>query len=143
MIGYQIVERRALAPEKPNGIRALPNEIGILDFLRELEADEFPFPRLSELRIVGLEEVLYAARPNDEEMALNIRQRLVAAALDLSQRMMFVQVVFQETLMKGDTLWVEYRGHRLPIGHIFDSPPPETDANGNRFFRMNFSLTGV
>ena len=73
MIGYQLVERAAFAPEKPTGILALPNEIGLLDFLRELAAEELPFPRLSEWRMVGLEEVLYAARPDDIALAL-VRQ---------------------------------------------------------------------
>lgn len=143
MIGYKLVECRMLAPDKSNGIPALPTEIGILDFLRELEADEFPFQRLAELRVVGLEEVLYAARPDDEAMALEIRRRLVATASDLQRRMIQVQIVFQEKLNRGDMLWVDYRGQRLPLGHIFDSPPPQTDANGNCFYIMNFALTGA
>lgn len=143
MIGYQLVERRTLAPEKTNGIPAFTTEIGILDFLRELAADEFPFPRLTQLRVVGLEEVLYAARPDDEAMAFEILRCLKESANDLQKRLMCVQIVFHSPLMRGDTLWVEYRSHRLPIGHIFDSPPPQTDGNGNRFFSMSFSLTGV
>jgi len=141
MTGYQLVERTMLAPEKANGIPALPNEMGILDFLRELEADEFPFPRLYQVQIVGLEEVLYAARPDDMVMALEIKRRLQSAATDLQGRLLSVQVVYQEKLMSGDTLWAEYRGHRLPIGHIFGSPLRETDAHGNRFFRAGFALT--
>lgn len=141
MTGYQLVERTMLWPEKANGIPALAEEMGILDFLRELEADGFSFPRLYEVQIVGLEEVLYAARPDDMVMALEIKRRLQSVASDLQGRLLSVQFVFQGTLMRGDTLWVEYRGQRLPIGHIFGSPLPETDAHGNRFFRAGFALT--
>ena len=141
MPGYQLVERAILAPGKPDGIPALPNDIGLLDFLRELAADEFPFPQFHALRVVGLEEVLYAARPDDAILAFDIQRRLRDAASDLQRRLLSVQVVFHGTLMYGDTLWVEYRGQRLPIGHIFGSPPPETDMRGNRFFRAVFALT--
>jgi hypothetical protein len=143
MIGYQLVERATLVPEDPNGILALPNAIGLLDFLRELAAEELPFPRLSEWRMVGLEEVLYATRPDDMALALDIRRRLVAAASDLERRLVSVQVVFQETLRRGDILWVEYRGQRLQLGHIFGAPLPQSDARGNRFFHTSFSLTGA
>ena len=141
MPGYQLVERATLAPGKPDGIPALPNILGLLDFLRELAADEFPFPRFHELRMVGLEEVLYEIRPDDAALAFEIKQRLRAAASDLQGRLLPVQVVFHGTLMRGDALWVEYRGQRLPIGHIFGSPPPETDMRGNRLFRAAFALT--
>ena len=141
MPGYQLVERAILAPGRLDGIPALPNDIGLLDFLRELAADEFPFPQFHELRVVGLEEVLYAARPDDAILAFDIQRRLREAASDMQRRLLSVQVIFHGTLMYGATLWVEYRGQRLPIGHIFGSPPPETDMRGNRFFRAVFALT--
>lgn len=141
MPGYLLVEQKTLTPSKPNGITPYPNEIGILDFLRELAADEFPFPRFSELRVVGSEQVLYASRPDDATRALEIRQRLQQAAQDLQSRLLNIQVVFEGELHHGDSLWSEYRAQRLPIGHIFGSPPPHTDMYGNRTFLINFNLT--
>src|SRR5205085_8936663 len=123
MPGYQLVERAALSLAKPNGIAALPNEIGILDLLRDLEDDTFPYSRLYELRVIGLEDVLYAARPDDALLALEIKRRLRMSAQDLQNRMISVQIVFNGRLIHGDDLWVEYRNQRLPIGHIFGSPP--------------------
>jgi len=38
-------------------------------------------------------------------------------------------------------LWVEYRGHKLPVANIFGSPPPQADMRGNRFYHSNFNLT--
>jgi hypothetical protein len=74
-------------------------------------------------------------------LALAIKRRLWATASDLQGRLLSIQIVFHGTLIRGDTLWVEYRGQRLPIGYIFGSPPPETDAHNNRFFRAAFALT--
>jgi len=136
-----LLESRLLIPNKPDGMQSYADEIGFLDFLRELASEPFPFPRMAQLRVVGLEEVLFAARPEEAELALEIHIRLRQAAPELEQRLLSIQVVFQGTLMRGESLWVEYRGQRLPIGHIFGSPPPETDARGNRFYRTNFNLT--
>lgn len=141
MPGYQLIERAVLEPWKPNGITPLENEIGILDFLRDLAEDELPYPRFHQMRVVGLEEVLLAARPDEASLALEIKLRLQGAASDLERRMISVQVVFHGTLMHGASLWVDYRGQRLPIDHIFGSPMPESDGRNNRFFRTNFALT--
>lgn len=141
MPGYILVEQSELAPPKANGIPANPQILGFLDFLRELAADDCPFPKLAEIRVVGLEEVLYAARPGDAALALEIHRRLTSAAPDLERRVMSVQVVFKGKLMRGDTLWVDYRRNRFPIGHIFGSLPRQSDARGNIFYRTNFNLT--
>jgi hypothetical protein len=141
MPAYQLIERAMLVPHRVNGIEPYQNEIGILDLLRDLSDDDFPYPQFHELRVVGLEEVLYAARPDEAALAIEIRRRLKAAASDFERRMVSVQVVFQEGLMHGDTLWAEYRGQRLPIGHIFGSPTLESDAQGNRLCRAHYALT--
>jgi hypothetical protein len=141
MAGYTIVERGALSLSRETGIPAHAEELGFLDFLRELAADELPFPKFAELRLVGLEEVLFAARPGEGELALDFHRRLRLAAPELERRLISVQVVFQGTLVRGDTLWVEYRGQKLPVANIFGSPPPQTDARGNRSYHSNFNLT--
>jgi hypothetical protein len=141
MPGYQLVERALLAPEKPNGVYTHPEEIGVLDFLRELSADEFSILRAKELCVIGLEEVLYAAREESHLVAQEIRRILRESARDLERKAISVQVVFRGALMRGDRFWVVYRNHELPVGQIFGSPPPVTDENGNRFYRTNFNLS--
>lgn len=141
MPGYQLIEQRALQPFKANGIAPFPEEMGILDFLRELAADEFPFPKFTRLRLVGLEQVLYSAHPDERNIALEIRHRLQSAAQDLQTRLLQIQVIFQGELKRGDTLWLEYRGQRLPIDYIFGSPLPQTDSLGNRHLNASFNLT--
>jgi hypothetical protein len=141
MPGYLLMEENALTPSRRNGITPFPNAIGILDFLRELAADEFPFPQFSELRILGLEQVLYASRPDDQARALEIRRRLDQAASDLERRLVSIQIVFEGELHHGNTLWSVYRGQRIEIGDIFGMPRPHTDNHGNKMFLCSFHLS--
>jgi hypothetical protein len=141
MPGYQLVDHHNLAPFRDKGITPHDNPIGLLDFLRELAADELPFARFQELRVMGLEDVLIAAMPADRELALDIRNRLRAAASELERRLVSVQVVFKGRLRRGEELWSEYPDRRLPVGVIFGSPPPNTDSRGNQYYSANFNLT--
>lgn len=143
MPGYLLLEWPTLAPVKADGIKPYSEELGWLDFLRELSAEPFPLRRYAEIRVVGLEEVLFTARPEEATLALEIHRRLRQAAPELEQRLLSIQVVFRGRLVRGDTLWSEFGGQRLPVGHIFGSPPPETDSRGNRFYAVNFNLTHV
>lgn len=141
MRGYQLIEVAMLRPHKANGVEPLENQMGILDFLRELAAEEFPLPRFFEVQVLGLEEVLFAADDSVWELAGHVRGRLRKAASDLERRLISVQVVFKGKLVRGHTLWCEYRGRRLPINFIFGSPIRQEDARGNRFYLANFNLT--
>ena len=139
--GYLLIAQRDLASYKEDGIEPYQEAIGFLDFLRELEGDDVPFKKFSEIRLEGLEEVLFAAVPGEERLALDIKNRLKAAAADLESRLVSVQIIFKEKLIPGDMIWAEYRGRRLPVGFIFGSPHRETDAKGNVFFSTNFNLS--
>lgn len=141
MPGYMLLESTTLRPVKGDGIEPHPEQLGVLDFLRELAADPFPFPRFAQVRLVGLEEVLDAARPEEVALASEVHRRLRQAASEMERRLLSVQVVFRGRLVRGDTLWSDFGNQRLPIGHVFGSPPPQTDPRGNRFFGVNFNLT--
>lgn len=141
MPGYQLVEEKNLIPYKMNGIAAIENKIGFLDFLREIAQEPFPFPKFQKLQVVGLEVVLYAARPQEDELALKIHSLLRQAAQNLEKKLAEIQIVLRGTLMRGDSLWVEYRKARLPIGHIFGSPIRQSDAHGNPYYKNSFALT--
>jgi hypothetical protein len=61
MAGYLLIEEKYLLSAKPYGFSANPDPIGILDYLRELRQESFPFNDGKRLRIVGLEDLLIAA----------------------------------------------------------------------------------
>ncbi|WP_176231183.1 hypothetical protein [Candidatus Hakubella thermalkaliphila] len=136
-----MVEVGYMSAGKEDGIPPYENNIGFLDFLREIAQEPFPFPKFYQVQVHGLEEVLFAARPQQKEMALRIHRLLRQAAQNLEKRLVEVQIVFQGKLVKGETLWVEYRNTRLPIDNIFGSPLRQTDARGNPFYGTNFNLT--
>lgn len=141
MPGYQLLEARYLRPDKTDGIESYENKIGFLDFLREISQEPLPFPKFFRAQLVGLEDVLFAARPQEEELALKIHRLLRSAAQSLEKKLVEIQVIFRGRIMRGESLWVEYRNARLPIGHIFGSPIKQTDAHRNQFYKKSFSLT--
>ena len=144
MPGYILIEESETARSRAQGIQPIAIEpIGFLDFLRELAQDVLPFSRFTQLVIVGLEEVLYATEAGHEEreIALDIRKRLRHAAGDLERQLVTAQVILRGRLVRGGTLWLEYRGRRLALDLIFGSPLPQTDANGNKFYSVKFGLT--
>lgn len=138
MPGYHLIHATALGND---GVMPYKDEMGVLDFLREIAADSVALPRYFEVRVLGLEEVLFGSRPDEAMLALEIHRRLRQAAPDLERQLVSVQVVFRGLLVRGDSLRSEFRGQRLPIGHIFGDPTAQTDIRGNRSYHVNFNLT--
>lgn len=138
MPGYLLIQAAALGD---GGVTPYREEMGVLDFLREVAAEPFPLPRYAEIRVVGLEEALFAARPDEAALALEIHRRFRQAASDLERQLVSVQIVFRGQLVRGDSLRSEYRQQRLPVGHIFGAPTAQTDRHGHRCYRVNFNLT--
>ncbi|MDY0168860.1 MAG: hypothetical protein RBS80_20110 [Thermoguttaceae bacterium] len=141
MRGYTLIELSNLQPHKTRGISPAENTIGLLDFLRELHQDPFPLHRMTKWRVVGLEEVLFAARPREEEIAAEIHARLNNAASDLERRLLEVQVILTGQIVRGAQMTVKYRGASLPLSMIFNGPRQQKDANGNVFYSIEFHLS--
>ena len=141
MPGYMLVEQSMTNQQKENGITLFENSLGVLDFLREISQEVFPFPRFYELYVTGLEDVLFASGKEERERALEIRKILRNAAPELENKLVSVQIVLQGKLMRGETLWLDYRARRLPINLIFGNPSRQTDAKGNIFYKTSFNLT--
>ncbi|OGG57258.1 MAG: hypothetical protein A3F84_24325 [Candidatus Handelsmanbacteria bacterium RIFCSPLOWO2_12_FULL_64_10] len=138
MPGYHLIEYGTALPED----EGRPSEkIGFLDFLRELSEEEPHIPRLWSVTVFGLEEVLFAAGGEAGVLAWEIHRRLRVAASSLQNRLADVYVVFRGQLQRGEDLWSDYRGARLPMGRIFGAPPPQTDSEGRRFYLASFNLT--
>lgn len=141
MPGYRLVELRNLRPHKPRGMHPAGEAIGILDFLRELAESPFPLPKFSKWQVAGLEDVLFAARPREEEAALEIHRRLNDAASDLERRLLDVQVVLSGEIVRGAHMTVKYRGASLPLFLIFNNPLRKEDGNGNPYYPVEFHLS--
>jgi hypothetical protein len=140
MPGYHLMETETPIARDDPAVRP-PDRVGLLDFLRELDAEEADVPRFWCVALVGLEEVLYAAGNDAETLAWEIHRRLRAAAPQLEKKLATVYVLFRGRLQRGEDLWSDYRGMRIPIGHIFGSPAPQSGADGHRYYFANFNLT--
>ena len=140
MAGYMLIERKMLRPHKADGVPQHEQEIGFLDYLRELRQDVFPFSQGSRLRVVGLEETLLAAQDRNE-LSAEIHRLLAARANELGSMRGFVQVVFEWQLSYGDELWFT-RGtsERIPLRPLFGSVSQQHEGT-NVYYLAGFNLT--
>lgn len=142
MPGYMLIEEKMLKPNRPQGHDPNPVRMGILDYMRELRQEAFPFFRGQKLRIVGLEDVLIASGPHRLEVSQFIYKILTSRANELDANLGQVQVVFRRPLKRADDFWFEAGGtERVSLRPIFGSPMRESDGAGNEFYRVGFNLT--
>ncbi len=146
MPGYQLIQEKYLTPPQPagKGFRANNRRIGFLDFLRELEGDHFPYHEESSLLVVGLEDVLLSSRPEMKKITLLIHKKLQHSARHFeNNNCPWVQIVFRNDLVRGETLRVHHPAIDLPIHLIFGSPPPEIISEHLICYRCSFNLSSL
>lgn len=141
MPGYEILESRLFKPYREDGINANDVKLGFLDFLREIKSSVNDIPGLSSFMVTGIEDVLYMTERKDRlKIAREIHNILQAAASALERKKIQVQIVCKGKLKKGEPLWIDYRGERLPIDLIFGSTITE-DVRGMKIYRAGFNLS--
>ena len=141
MKGYEILEQKHLNIYKEDGIANYEKKIGLLDFLRELNAGAENLSRCSSYMVVGIDDVLYLTkREQRRAIALDIHKVLQSAATDLEKKKIEVQIVCKGKLVKGDSFWVEYRGETLPLDFIFGTPRKE-EIRGFPVYIVSFNLS--
>ena len=144
MPGYLLIYQGMLKPYRPQGFEPNPMKMGILDFMRELRQEVFPFTREHKLRVVGLEEVLIAAGPDPNllEVSLFIRHILTTKANELEANMGWIQVIFRNPLRRESNFWFEPGARqRITLRPIFSSPVPFVNGSGNECYQVGFNLT--
>lgn len=140
MAGYLIVEERMMQPSKAGGVPPHPHCLGLLDYLRELRQEVFPFPPGHRIRVVGLEDVLRAAGDPPREAASFIHATMVARASELERMGGFVQVVFKSRLHHAADFWFEVGDRRVSLRPIFGHIRPD-HRHGSEFFLASFNLS--
>ena len=126
MPGYVLVQQQSVSPPQPEGrgIKANTRKIGLLDFLRELQDENFPYDENSSLLVTGLEDVLLESRPHIEERAREIRSILQKAGRDFNNRSCAdVQFVVRQPLRRGEKLMIEHVTAHCPC-LLYTSPSP-------------------
>ena len=139
MAGYMLIEKKMLKPHKAGGVAPNPQELGFLDYLRELRQEVFPFKRGTKLRVVGFEETLLAAQDRNE-LSAEIHKMLVARANELESMSGFVQVVFEWELHYGEELWFERGKERIGLRRVFGNVRREQEGI-NVYHHTGFNLT--
>ncbi|MBE9570570.1 MAG: hypothetical protein IMF11_08080 [Proteobacteria bacterium] len=141
MKGYEILEHRHLNLYREDGIKPNDNKIGLLDFLRELNAGPEGISRYSSFMVVGIDDVLYLTKREERRaIALDIHKVLQSAANDLERKKIEVQIICKGKLVPGAALWVEYRGEKLPIDFIFGTPIKK-EIRGLPVYTTGFNLS--
>ncbi len=141
MKGYEILEQKYLKLYREDGIAPYEIKIGLLDFLRELNAGSEGLSRYSSFMVVGIDDVLYLAeREKRHAVALDIHKVLQSAATDLEKKKIEVQIVCKGRLVKGDSFWVEYRGETFPLDFIFGTPRKQ-EIRGFPVYTTSFNLS--
>jgi len=140
MAGYLLIEERMLKPAKAGGVEPHPNRFGLLDYLRELRQEVFPFPPGHRIQVVGIEDALRAAGDAPDEVASFIHGVLAAKANELERMGGFVQVVFKSKLHHAHDFWFEVGTRRISLRSIFGHLQAQNDG-GNEFFLASFNLT--
>ena len=146
MPGYVLLEQNKLSPPLPpgKGVPANKTRIAIVDFLRSLEDETFPYDENSSLLVTGIEELLLASRPDMEHYAKKIGRKLRKVAGPFTNRRCGdVQIVFRQSLKRGDKLMVDHVTEPIPIYLIFGTPVPETISNQVVYRTGSFNLTGA
>lgn len=144
MPGYLLIEEKMLRPIRPQGFQPNPLRRGLLDYLRELRQETFPFTGEQQIQVVGLEDVLLAAEQAHDLMkvSLDIRNTMASRANELNSNLGQVQVVFRRPLMRADDFWFDAGGgKRISLRPIFGSPTKMADSYGNEYFQVGFNLT--
>lgn len=139
MAGYMLIEKKMLRPNKVDGIPPNVQELGFLDYLRELRQEVFPFARGSKLRLIGFENVLLDAQDR-VQIGADVHRLLVARANELNGMGGFVQVVFEWQLFYGDELWFERGRERIPLRGVFGRVKRD-QAGSNVYYLTGFNLT--
>jgi len=141
MPGYEIIELASMQPYNPEGIVPYEIRIGFIDFLREIRNEANDIPRLSSYMVVGLEDVLFLTKTEERHsMARKIHDILQSGASALQRKSIQVQITCKGRLMRGDTLWIDYRGERLDIELIFGSTTKQT-THGTDWYFTGFNLS--
>jgi hypothetical protein len=141
-MGYLLIERRMLQPHKTDGIAPYPEQMGIIDYLRELKQDALPFAAGAHLLVRGVEDALLDAGSNRTRVTDDMHRIMADRANELEQRRCSVQVVFDWELRFGQELFFIRGGttERVSLRPLFGNVR-RIEEGGNVFYFAGFNLT--
>ena len=140
MASYLVLPSKAFnwSGREPEKVRVNEHRFGILDFLREIEEEPFPFHRGTPLCIEKLDEFLiesgHLEKPGEDRdwpLLHTIHQKLVAVANDVAGLgNIQVPITYDLVLGAGGRLYVQYTGKQVPLWRIFGQHPADFETTG-------------
>ncbi|MFA5262776.1 MAG: hypothetical protein WC378_03055, partial [Opitutaceae bacterium] len=108
MSGYLVLPRQAL--DLYDGpVPAAPEQIGFLDFLREIEQEPFPFASRAQLCLTGLDELLITLGCTDQragvkelELLQGYKRRLRDKAVEINSLAVIQVPIAFELILGGE-----------------------------------------
>lgn len=135
MSGYLVLPRQALNLYG-GPVPAAPEQIGFLDFLREIEQDPFPYTPRARLCVTGLDELLITlnctdkrSTPQEHALAQDYKRRLKRAASEVST-LADIQIPVTYPLVLGGEKALSSKHtpqDLVPLWRIFGCNPSSVD----------------
>lgn len=142
MSGYTILEHRITNLARQDGYPVSDNKMDILDFIREINEDPFPFNFGNEVTVEGLDKLLFDAGKDIQEIANHIRHELTSKAGVIDSQKISIYMVMLGQLKYGAYLTVEYARKEIPLNLIFDRVSRHDVNTHGVLYTTNANLSG-
>ena len=142
MSGYTILEHRITNLSRKDGYTVSDNKMDILDFIREIKEDPFPFNFGEEVTVEGLDKLLFESGKDIQEIAGNIRHELTSKAGVIDSQKITIYIVILGQLIYGAYLTVEYARKEIPLNLIFDRVSRHDVNTHGVLYTTNANLSG-
>ncbi|NQV15169.1 hypothetical protein HQ531_06895 [bacterium] len=142
MSGYTILEHRITNLAKQDGYKVSDNTIDILDFIREIKEDPFPFNFGVEVAVEGLDKLLFDAGKEVQKIATTIRHELTSKAGIIDSQKLTVCIIILGKLKYGAYLTVEHAGKDIPLNLIFNTVNRFDVGTNDVIYTTNANLSG-
>ena len=142
MSGYTILEHRITNLSRKDGYTVSDNKMDILDFIREIKEDPFPFNFGEEVTVEGLDKLLFESGKDFQEMANYIRHELTSKADVIDSQKLTIYMVMLGKLKYGAYLTVEYTRKDISLNLIFNRVNQHDVGTRDVIYTTNANLSG-
>ena len=142
MSGYTILEHRITSLARKDGYTVSDNKMDILDFIREIKEDPFPFNFDKKVTVEGLDKLLFDAGKDIQEVANHIRHELTLRAGVIDSQKLTIYMIMLGQLKYGAYLTVEYARKEIPLNLIFDRVNQYDINSHGVLYTTNANLSG-
>lgn len=142
MSGYTILEHRITNLARKDGYTVSEHKMDILDFIREIKEDPFPFNFGEEVTVEGLDKLLFESGKDIQEVVNHIRHELTSKADIIDSKKLTIYMVMLGKLKYGAYLTVEYTRKDISLNLIFNRVNQHDVGTKDVIYTTNANLSG-